>query len=201
MSAGLGAFLLFQAAKPVSMVRTPDPRLDRPHVTGRVQYPRLHVGGLPPFVWPRLQRTPDPRLDRLHVTGRPPFPRAHVGGLPPPTPTVPLSLGPDGSLLYGLWVNPRPPPPPPPVLRLAPIVIVAGPFPTQYGGFRAYYHGATQDLCLVAVADAPTGMGGVIEVRKGGTTYAAYLVETTDPNASPIRVQTSTGIRAIRVRT
>lgn len=74
-------------------------------------------------------------------------------------------------------------------------------FPTQYFGLRAFYRGATKDLCLVAVADAPAGMGGVPRVQKGGVTYAVYLVETTDPNASPIRVRTSTGTKAVREKT
>lgn len=76
-----------------------------------------------------------------------------------------------------------------------------GGFPTQYSGLRTYYHSAVQDLCLVAEADANTGMGGAIVINKNGTNYAVYLVETTDPDASPIRVQTTTGIKAIRVKT
>lgn len=74
-------------------------------------------------------------------------------------------------------------------------------FPTQYSGLRTYYHAAVQDLCLVAAADAATGMGGAPMVNKNGTTYAVYLVETTDPNASPVRIQTSAGTKAIRVNT
>lgn len=56
-------------------------------------------------------------------------------------------------------------------------------------------------LCLVAEADAPSGMGGVVKIDKNGTLYSAYLVETTDPNASPVRVQTSSGTKAIRLKT
>lgn len=74
-------------------------------------------------------------------------------------------------------------------------------FPAQFSGLRAYYHGAVQDLCLVALADAPAGMGGVPRVRKGGTDYAVYLVETSDSNASPIRIRTSAGVKAIRQKT
>ena len=74
-------------------------------------------------------------------------------------------------------------------------------FPTQYFGLRAYYHGAVKDLCLVAVADAPAGMGGVVKVRKGSTDYAVYLVETSDANASPIRIRTSSGTKAVREKT
>lgn len=76
-----------------------------------------------------------------------------------------------------------------------------GTFPTQYFGLKAFYRGAVKDLCLVAVADAPAGMGGVPRVQKGGVTYAVYLVETTDPNASPVRVRTSAGTKAIREKT
>lgn len=74
-------------------------------------------------------------------------------------------------------------------------------FPTQFSGLRAYFQSAVQDLCLVAEADAPTGMGGVIKIDKNGTLYAVYLVETGDADASPIRVQTSLGTKAIRLKT
>lgn len=76
-----------------------------------------------------------------------------------------------------------------------------GGFPTQYLGLRAYFHAAVQDLCLVAEADAPSGMGGVIKIDKNGTLYAVYLVDTTDPDATPIRVETTTGVKAIRAKT
>jgi hypothetical protein len=58
-----------------------------------------------------------------------------------------------------------------------------------------------QNLCLVAEADAPSSMGGVMKVNKNGTLYAVYLVETTDPNASPCYLRTSTGTKAIREKT
>lgn len=74
-------------------------------------------------------------------------------------------------------------------------------FPTQYAGLRTYYGGAVRELCLVAEADAPSGMGGVFKVRKGGVNYAVYIVETTDGNATPVRVRTSTGVKAIRLKT
>jgi hypothetical protein len=78
----------------------------------------------------------------------------------------------------------------------------AGPgFPTQFSGLQAFFQGAVKELCLVAEADAPASMGGVLKVRKGATTYAAYLVETTDPNASPVRVRTTTGTKAVRLKT
>lgn len=74
-------------------------------------------------------------------------------------------------------------------------------FPVQYAGLRLYYAAAVHDLCLVAEADAPSGMGGVAKVYKGGVQYAMYLVETGDANASPARVNTTTGIKSVRVKT
>ena len=74
-------------------------------------------------------------------------------------------------------------------------------FPTQYSGFRVYDNGAAFDLCLVATADAPTGMGGQLRLRKGATTYAVYLVETSDGDASTVRIRTTTGVKAIRRKT
>ena len=71
----------------------------------------------------------------------------------------------------------------------------------QFFGLRAYFQGAIKDLCLVSVADAPAGMGGVVSVNKGGTNYAVYLVETNDANATPVRIKTTTGIKAIRLKT
>lgn len=76
-----------------------------------------------------------------------------------------------------------------------------GGFPTQYSGFRVQKTGSTIELCMVAEADAPSGMGGVIKIRKGGVTYALYLVETGDANASPVRVRTTTGTKAVRLKT
>lgn len=74
-----------------------------------------------------------------------------------------------------------------------------GSFPTQYPGLRVYDNGAVVSLCLVAVADAPTGDTPMI--RKGGTTYAVYLVDPTDPNASTVRLRTNDGTKAIRLLT
>ena len=71
-------------------------------------------------------------------------------------------------------------------------------FPTQYAGLR-YYHGTVKELCLVATADAPAGPQW--RVQKGGTTYAVYLVDTTDPNASAVRIRTSAGTKAARLKT
>lgn len=76
-----------------------------------------------------------------------------------------------------------------------------GAFPTQYFGLKCYFNASARDLCLVAEADAPTGVGGVIKIDKNGTLYAVYLVETTDPDASPLRVRTTTGTYAVRLKT
>lgn len=80
-------------------------------------------------------------------------------------------------------------------------VFGGGGFPTQFFGLRAQKTGSIIDLCLVAEADAPSGMGGVIKIDKNGTLYAVYLVEVGDGNASPIRIKTTTGIKSIRLKT
>ncbi len=84
-----------------------------------------------------------------------------------------------------------------------PIVVSSGGggFPTQFDGLRTFYGGGVKELCLVAVADAPWGMGGQIFIDKNGTTFCVYLVETSDPNASSVRVQTTTGTKSIRLKT
>lgn len=81
--------------------------------------------------------------------------------------------------------------------------LLPGGFPTQYSGLRYWDAGIADrvELCLVAEADAPSGMGGVLKIRKGGVTYAVYLVETSDPSATPVRIKTIAGIKAIRVKT
>lgn len=71
----------------------------------------------------------------------------------------------------------------------------------QFAGLKIYDDGGVVDLCLVALADAPAGMGGVWEVEKNGIAYAVYLVETTDPNASSARIETTTGVKAARLKT
>lgn len=76
--------------------------------------------------------------------------------------------------------------------------VASGGFPAQISGLR-YHHGTMKELCLVAWGDAPAG--NRLAVSKNGTTYAAYLVATSDPNASPVRVQTSAGVMAIRYKT
>jgi len=37
-----------------------------------------------------------------------------------------------------------------------------------------------------------------LRIRKGGSTYGIVLVATTDANASPLRIQTSSGVKALR---
>lgn len=77
----------------------------------------------------------------------------------------------------------------------------SGGFPTQFSGLRAQKTAAIIDLCLVAEADAPVGMGGAIKINKNGTNYVVYLVEIGDANASPVRVQTTAGVKSIRLKT
>lgn len=76
-----------------------------------------------------------------------------------------------------------------------------GSFPTQFAGFRVRKSSGTIELCLVATADAPAGMGGQLRLRRSADTLAFYLVDTTDPNASPLRIQTSTGVKSVRLKT
>lgn len=73
-----------------------------------------------------------------------------------------------------------------------------GSFPTQYAGLRTW-NGSLVELCLVATADAPAG--DQWRVYKGGTAYAVYLVDTTDPLASGVRIQTSAGVKSARIKT
>lgn len=71
-------------------------------------------------------------------------------------------------------------------------------FPAQFAGLR-YFLGTVKELCLVALGDAPAG--DQWRIRKGGTDYAVYLVDTTDPNASQVRIRTSDGVKAARLKT
>lgn len=71
-------------------------------------------------------------------------------------------------------------------------------FPAQFAGLR-YFLGTVKELCLVALGDAPTGPQW--RIRKGGTDYAVYLVDTTDPNASQVRIETGAGVKAARLKT
>ena len=78
------------------------------------------------------------------------------------------------------------------------IAAVAEAFPTQFAGLR-YFLGTVKELCLVALGDAPAGPQW--RINKGGTDYAVYLVDTTDPNASQVRIETGAGIKAARLKT
>ena len=71
-------------------------------------------------------------------------------------------------------------------------------FPVQYSGLR-YFAGTVKELCLVAVADAPAGPQWRID--KNGTIYAVYLVDTSDGNASQVRIHTASGVKAARLKT
>ena len=78
------------------------------------------------------------------------------------------------------------------------VAAIVAAFPTQFAGLR-YFLGTVKELCLVALADAPAGPQW--RIRKGGTDYAVYLVDTTDPNASQVRIDTGAGIKAARLKT
>ena len=82
-------------------------------------------------------------------------------------------------------------------IRLYPKPDTVG-FPTQYAGLR-YFNGTVRELCLVAIADAPAGSQW--RIRKGGVDYAVYLVVTTDPNASHVRIRTGAGVMSARLKT
>lgn len=86
-------------------------------------------------------------------------------------------------------------------VRLRNPLVAGSSFPVQFAGLRTYYAGAVKELCLVAEADAPAGMGGTIKINKNGTLYVVYLVETGDSNATPVRVQTGAGTKAVRIKT
>lgn len=71
---------------------------------------------------------------------------------------------------------------------------------TQHQGLRVYYGGTVRELCLVASGDLPSSEA-VLRIRKGSTTYCAYLVDTTDGDASHVRVQHDGVTKAIRLYT
>jgi len=59
-----------------------------------------------------------------------------------------------------------------------------------------YYHGLkVQGIGELALCDVGSNP---LRIRKGGVTYGIELVDTSDSNASLIRIKTSTGIKAIR---
>uniref|UniRef100_A0A6M3M546 Putative pectate lyase n=1 Tax=viral metagenome TaxID=1070528 RepID=A0A6M3M546_9ZZZZ len=59
-----------------------------------------------------------------------------------------------------------------------------------------YYHGLKiQGVGELALCDVGTHP---LRIRKGGTTYGVELVATADGNASKVRIQTPTGVKALR---
>lgn len=81
------------------------------------------------------------------------------------------------------------------------VVIVAPPPPaTGLPGLRVRKSSGTVEVQLVIVGSATAGMGGQWRFRRAdGITYALQMVETTDPNASPWRIKTATGVKAARL--
>lgn len=71
-------------------------------------------------------------------------------------------------------------------------------FPTQYPGLRIWHSGAVVSLCVVATGDAPTGLGGQPRIYMDGVVRALYLVATSDPDASPVRMRVGGVTRAVR---
>lgn len=194
----LGALVLYALLTPVP--KTVAPQVDRLHTTGYAHFPWLHVGGIV-NVPPRVIRTGNEQ--RLHVTGFAPFPRLGVGGLPE-TKRIgranPSSGGMDG-LVYGLRVTKKKVFYEPIRFNAVPPIVVPGDFPVQYAGLRVQNDTGMIELCLVAEADAPSGMGGVLKMKVTSDVRVIYLVETTDGNASPVYVRTTTGTKAIRLKT
>ncbi|CAB4188167.1 hypothetical protein UFOVP1165_60 [uncultured Caudovirales phage] len=159
---------------------------------------RLKITGIPEsqsvLIAPPLPVIPTSQDVRLKTDGYAQFPRAHVGGLPEPPKKQFFNASPAVDLVYGMRVVPKPLVTqqvyPPSVFPLG--------FPAQFSWLRTYYRGAVQQLSVVALSDAPTMP---LRITKGGQTYVIYTVDTTDPNASPVRVTTSAGVKAIRQKT
>lgn len=72
-------------------------------------------------------------------------------------------------------------------------------WPNGYEGLRVWIADMAYELCLVIPAAAPAGMGGELRIRDQGVTLAVYLVAPDDPRASPVRITTTTGAKAIRL--
>lgn len=64
-------------------------------------------------------------------------------------------------------------------------------------GYReGVYHGLkVQGIGELALCDAGTNP---LRIRKNGVTYSLKLVDTSDPYASPVRIKTGAGVKAIR---
>lgn len=56
----------------------------------------------------------------------------------------------------------------------------------------------THGLRVVPNGSGNPNMGGIPKMRKDGVTYDVYLVETTDPTASHVRIKTTQGVKAIQ---
>ena len=61
-------------------------------------------------------------------------------------------------------------------------------------GFRV----RTGDLTLTIACEPAGTLTSPLRIKKGDTTYGIVLVATTDANASPLRIQTSSGVKALR---
>ncbi len=72
---------------------------------------------------------------------------------------------------------------------------------TQYPGFDVFYANVLRPLCLVPEDSVANDMGGIVKMRLGGVNYGVFLVETDDDYASNVHVQTTTGIKAVRLKT
>ncbi len=71
----------------------------------------------------------------------------------------------------------------------------------DFGGIRVLGPVGVIEVGIVEVANAPSGMGGVLMACVSpGVVRAVVLVETGDPEASPVRVRTTTGTKALRLR-
>lgn len=134
-------------------------------------------------------------VERLHVTGNPASRSVSAAVQPQGLGRPFFNPSPAVDLVYGMWVVPKTAD----TQQVYPPSAIAAAFPNQFSWLRMYFHGSVQTLCVVATADAPPG--NQLRIQNAGLSYAIYLVDTTDPNASPARVRTSTGIKAIRLKT
>lgn len=71
-------------------------------------------------------------------------------------------------------------------------------FPQQYLGLQYARSGVIYDLCLVAEGAGNYGIGGVLQLVKNGTVYDVYLVLPSDTNASPLQLETPSGVLSVR---
>jgi hypothetical protein len=59
---------------------------------------------------------------------------------------------------------------------------------------------SVHELSMVAEKDAP-GTGDILKIHKKGVNYVVAMVEVNDANASRLRIRTTTGTKAIRLKT